>query len=103
MGNTQGIIWNDSDFTLQYFVYGKFEEMANMVQSTTINPSLTLDILGGTGAKVDGFRRRTQIATNYVYEESMVEVPAGRTSTLGLGNVEMDKHKITIKIAIGEY
>ena len=69
MGNTQGIIWNDSDFTLQYFIYGKFEEMTNKVQSTTINPSLTLDIpFGGTVAKVDGFRRRTQVATNYVYE-----------------------------------
>ena len=33
----------------------------------------------------------------------MIEVPAGRVSTLGLGDFEMEKHKITIKIVIGEY
>ncbi len=24
MGSNQGVIWNDSDFTIQYFIYGKF-------------------------------------------------------------------------------
>ena len=33
----------------------------------------------------------------------MIEVPAGRVSTLGLGDFEMEEHKITIKIVIGEY
>ena len=55
MGNNQGVIWNDSDLTIQYFIYGAFEEVNNIYRKLDANPKLSYN---GTNAEVnvEGFQ-----------------------------------------------
>ena len=55
MGSNQGVVWNDSDFPLQYVIYGAFEEVASAKRGTSIAPKLDLNMTSGA-INLDGFR-----------------------------------------------
>ena len=102
MGSNQGVVWNDSDFPLQYVIYGAFEEVYLAKRGASIDPKLNLNVAAGA-INLDGFRVEGEIETNPRYAEAFVEVPPRRHSSVGLMDLRMNEHKISVRVKVGNF
>lgn len=48
------VVWNDSDFPIQYCIYGAFEELGSTQHKRTINPQVNVNVSEGA-INLEGF------------------------------------------------
>ena len=96
------VVWNDSDLPIQYCIYGAFDELGSTQLQRTINPHINVDMSKGA-INLDGFESIQSYSINPKYASSFVEVQPKSHLSLGLTNLDMDKHKISIRIKIGDF
>jgi len=83
MGGKQGVIWNDSNFTIEYIAYGAYESIAKETIEAKISPNFTAK---AGNVSITGFTKDT---TTDKYTKPFVEVLPGCIGTVGLNNIKL--------------
>lgn len=94
-----GIVANESPYPIEYIVYGKFEQIGDLQTETEINPNIKAS---HEGIQLSGVKHKRQSEIKNKYAQSFVRVQSGRWSTSGLCNLQMDQHKISVKVILDD-
>lgn len=96
-----GVIWNDSDFDIKYYLTSQIAQSVTTHHSHEINPELELNIQGNL--RIGGWKRATETQKSYTENIQSYEVLAGRINTTGLDQPQLKNSFITVKAVIGKY